>query len=121
MSKSFQIVAIVISNCSISVQNVIHVTLKWLFFFQKITIGWERDHVFSVRPFPRHLFRCRTFSAQIVSAPIRCFLTVQLFGVRVRLWVGVIQKAADIGAEKVRAEMVAHKSRGLAGDSRCKM
>ena len=40
-----------------------------------------RDHVFSVQPFRRHLFRCRTFSAQIVSAPIRCSLTVHVFKV----------------------------------------
>ena len=40
-----------------------------------------RDHVFSVRPFRRHLFRCRTFPAQIVSAPIRCSSTVHLFRV----------------------------------------
>ena len=42
------------------------------------------DHVFSVRPFRRHLFRCRTSSAQIVSAPIRCCWTVHLFKVWVR-------------------------------------
>ena len=66
----------------------------------------DGDHVFSMRPFRRHLFRCRRFSAQIVSAPIRCSLTVQLFRVRVR------QKAPNIGAEKVRVEMVAPKSRG---------
>ena len=41
------------------------------------------DHVFSVRPFWRHLFRSRTFSAQIASAPIRCSLTVHFFRVRV--------------------------------------
>ena len=40
------------------------------------------DHVFSVRPFRHDLFRCRTFSAQVVSAPIRSSLTVHLFGVR---------------------------------------
>ena len=33
--------------------------------------------------FRRHLFRCCTFSAQIVSAPIRCSLTVHL----IRVWV----------------------------------
>ena len=41
-----------------------------------------RDHVFSARPFRRHLFRCCTFFAQIISAPIRCSLTVHLFRVR---------------------------------------
>ena len=46
------------------------------------------DHVFSVRPFRRYLFRCRTFSAHIVSAPIRCSLTVHLF----RVWVSVSKK-----------------------------
>ena len=46
------------------------------------------EHVFSVRPFRRYLFRCRTFSAQIVSAPIRCSLTVHLF----RVWVSVSKK-----------------------------
>ena len=40
-----------------------------------------RDHVFSVRPFWRHLFRCRTFPAQIVSAPIRRSSTVHLIRV----------------------------------------
>ena len=58
----------------------------------------------SARPFRPHLFRCRTFSAQIVSAPIRCYLTFQLFRVS--------QKAPNIGAEKVRAEMAEPKSRG---------
>ena len=67
-----------------------------------------------MRPYRRHLFRCRTFCAQIVSAPIRCSLTVQLFRVRVRarVWVRVRQKAPNFGAEKIRAEMVARKSRG---------
>ena len=35
-----------------------------------------------MRPFWRHLFHCHTFSAQIVSVPIRCSLTVHLFRVR---------------------------------------
>ena len=56
------------------------------------------DHVFSVRPFRRHLFRCRTFSAQIVSAPIRCSLTVHLF----RVWVRVSKKHRMLGAPKSR-------------------
>ena len=65
----------------------------------------------SARPFRDHLFRCRSFSAQIVSAPIRCSLTVQLFRVkvRVRVWVRISQKAPNIGIEKVRAEMVVPK------------
>ena len=67
----------------------------------------KRDHVFLVRPFRRHLFPGRSFSTQIVSAPIRCSLTVQLFRVRVRVRVWVSKKARNIGAEKVRAEMVA--------------
>ena len=50
------------------------------------------------------------FSAQIVSAPIWCSLTVQLF--RVRVWIRISQKALNIGTEKVRTEMVAPKSRG---------
>ena len=70
-------------------------------FKQKLRPAW--DHVFSVRP-----FRCRTFSAQIVAALIRCSLTVQLFRVRIK----VSQKAPNIGAEKVGAEMVAQKSCG---------
>ena len=41
------------------------------------------DANISVRPFRRHLFRCRTFSAQITSVPIWCSLTVDLFRVRV--------------------------------------
>ena len=41
-----------------------------------------------LRPFWRHVFRCRSFSAQIVSSPIRCSCTFQLF--RVRVWVGQI-------------------------------
>ena len=63
----------------------------------------------STQPFRNHIFRCRSFSAQIVSAPIRCSLTVQLF--RVRVWVRVCQNAPNIGAEKFRAEIVAQKSR----------
>ena len=59
-----------------------------------------------MRSFRRHSFRCSSFSAQIVSAPIPCSLTVQLFRVEFS------QKALNIGAEKVRAEMVAPKSRG---------
>ena len=59
-----------------------------------------------MRPFWLDLFRCQMFSAQIVLAPIRCSLTVQLFMVRFS------QKAPNIGAKKVRAEMVAPKSRG---------
>ena len=39
----------------------------------------------STRPFRRHLFRCHTFSAQIVSTSIWCFLTDHLF----RVWVRV--------------------------------
>ena len=49
-----------------------------------------------MRPFRHHLFRRRTFSAQIVSSPIRRSSTVQLF--RVRVWVS--QKALNIFAEK---------------------
>ena len=77
---------------------------------KKTLNAYFRDHVLSVRPFRRHLFRCQSFSAQIVSAPIRCSLTVQLF--RVRVWVRASQKAPNIGAEKVRAGMVAPQSRG---------
>ena len=79
-----------------------------------LTAPPSRDHVFLMRPFRRHLFRCRSFSAQIVSAPIWSSLTVQLFKVRVRgrVWVRVSQKAPTIGDEKVRVKMVAPKSRG---------
>ena len=71
---------------------------------------------FSARPFRRHLFRCWTFSAQIVSASIRYSLTVQLL--KVRVWVRVSQKALNIGAEKVRAEIVVPKNRGPNGAER---
>ena len=50
--------------------------------------SFRRNHfggTISARPFLRHLFRCRTFSAQIVSAPIWCSLTVHLFWVWVRV------------------------------------
>ena len=40
------------------------------------------------RPFRHYLLCCRLFSAQIVSAPIRCSLTVHLF----RVWVSVSKK-----------------------------
>ena len=42
--------------------------------------SFRRDHF--ARPLRHHLFHCRTFSAQIVSAPIRCSLTVHLYRVR---------------------------------------
>ena len=88
--------------------------VKWVldnirtFILQSKKSREERDHVFSVRPFRHHLFSCRTFSAQIISAPIQCSLTVRLFRVRVT----VSQKTPNIGAEKVRTKIVARKSRG---------
>ena len=63
-----------------------------------------RDHVFLVRPFRRHLFRCRSFSAQIISSPIRCSLTVQLVRVRIRARVWVRQKALNWCRKGLRAE-----------------
>ena len=50
------------------------------------------DATILARPFRRHLFRCQTFSAQIISAPIPCYLTVHLFRVRVGAWVRVSKK-----------------------------
>ena len=49
-------------------------TMVWFCF--GIT-SFRRDH------FGTTLFRCQTFSAQIISAPISCYLTVHLFRIRV--------------------------------------
>ena len=77
----------------------------WMQFENKDTIisittvsNW--DHVFLVRPFRRHLFHCRTFSAQIVSAPIRCSLTVHLFRVRVKGFGLVLVKSTEYWCRK---------------------
>ena len=63
----------------LSTPNIQHHNLK------HFSHSFCRDHVFSVRPCRRHLFHCCTFSAQIVSAPIRCSLTVHL----IRVWARV--------------------------------
>ena len=78
------------------------------------------DHLFLAPPFRhklflRHLFRFRSFSAQIASSPIRCSLAVQLFRLGSGLGIGFelgLLKKHRIGAEKVRDEMVKPKSRG---------
>ena len=64
----------------------------------------------SVRPFRRHLFRCHTFSAQIVSAPIRYSLTVHLF----RVWVSVSKKHRMLAPKRA-----APKSRGPNKEGAC--
>ena len=66
----------------------------------------NRDHLFLVRPFRRHLFRCWSFWALIVSSPIRCSLTAQLF----RVWVRVTQKAPNWHRKGPRRNGRAEKS-----------
>ena len=96
-----------------------YITLYWRLVFRvlawytqmhlllRLELHW--DHLFLARPFLRHLFRCRSFSTQIVSAPIWCSLTVQLF--RVTVWVG--QRAPNWRKKGPRRKVVDPATRPL--------
>ena len=60
----------------------------------------ERDHVFSVRPFRRQLFRCRTFSAQIISAPNLALWQFTYLGFGLGLWVSVSKKHRILASKR---------------------